>query len=118
MIEHDENGGILRTPGIHTNITYLKHEGKPTLSFIGLDGEPSYVDVGLKNNFIESRHQLTTRKKQILYLITVGKLSKEIGKILNISKQTVDTHRKNMLHKNNLSNTGELIGKAIWHGWI
>ena len=63
MNEHDENGGILRTPCIHTNITYLKHEGKPTLSFIGLDGEPFYVDVGLANNFIESRHQLTIRGK-------------------------------------------------------
>ena len=48
----------------------------------------------------------------------VFEMSKEISCILNISKQTVDTHRKNMLHKNNLSNTGELIGKAIRYGWI
>ena len=47
-----------------------------------------------------------------------GKLSKEISDILNISKQTVDTHRKNMVHKKHLNNTGELIGKAIRNGWI
>jgi DNA-binding CsgD family transcriptional regulator len=54
----------------------------------------------------------------VLKLLIEGKLSKEISSILKISKQTVDTHRKNMLHKKNLSNTGELIGKAIRYGWI
>ena len=83
-----------------------------------MDGEPSYIDVGSKNIFIESKEELTAREKQILQLLIEGKLSKEIGIILNISKQTVDTHRKNMLHKNNLSNTSELIGKAIRYGWI
>ena len=118
MLEHDEKGRILRTLGVHTDITYLKQEGKPLLSFIGMDGEPSFVDVGLENIFIESKQELTRREKQVLTLLIEGKLSKEISSILNISKQTVDTHRKNMLHKNNLSNTGELIGKAIRHGWI
>ncbi len=118
MIEHDENGRLLRSLAVHTDITYLKQEGKPVLSFIGMDGEPSYIDVGSKNIFIESKEELTAREKQILQLLIDGKLSKEIGNILNISKQTVDTHRKNMLHKNNLSNTSELIGKAIRYGWI
>jgi len=76
------------------------------------------VNVGLKNNFIESKEGLTQREKQILKLLIEGKLSKEISSILHISKQTVDTHRKNMLRKNNLNNTGELIGKAIRYGWI
>ena len=118
MLEHDEQGGILRTLGVHTDITYLKQEGKPALSFIGIDNEPSYVDVGLDSNFIESKQELTKREKQVLTLLIQGKLSKEISCILDISKQTVDTHRKNMLHKNNLSNTGELIGKALKYGWI
>jgi DNA-binding CsgD family transcriptional regulator len=118
IIEHDENGRLLRSLGVHTDITYLKQEGKPALSFIGMDGEPSYLDVGLNNIFVESKEELTKREKQILTLLIEGKLSKEISNILKISKQTVDTHRKNMLHKNNLANTGELIGKAIRYGWI
>lgn len=118
LLEHDENGRILRSLGVHTDITYLKQEGKPVLSFIGMDGEPSYLDVGSKNIFIESKEELTRREKQVLKLLIEGKLSKEIGSILKISKLTVDTHRKNMLRKNNLTNTGELIGKAIRYGWI
>lgn len=49
MIEHDEHGRLLRSLAVHTDISYLKQEGKPVLSFIGMDGEPSYVDVGSKN---------------------------------------------------------------------
>jgi DNA-binding CsgD family transcriptional regulator len=118
LLEHDEKGKFLRTLSVHTDITYLKQEGKPMLSFIGMDGEPSFRDVISKNDFIESKEELTRREKQVLKLLIEGKLSKEISSILKISKQTVDTHRKNMLHKKDLSNTGELIGKAIRYGWI
>jgi DNA-binding CsgD family transcriptional regulator len=118
LLEHDEKGKFLRTLNVHTDITYLKQEGKPVLSFIGMDGEPSFCDVISKNDFIVSKEDLTRREKQVLKLLIEGKLSKEISSILNISKQTVDTHRKNMIHKKDLSNTGELIGKAIRYGWI
>jgi len=118
LLEHDVNGRFLRTLSAHTDITYLKQEGMPMLSFIGVDGEPSYQNVDSSNIFIESKEDLTRREKQVLRLLIEGKLSKEISNILNISKQTVDTHRKNMLHKKNLSNTSELIGKALRYGWI
>jgi DNA-binding CsgD family transcriptional regulator len=88
------------------------------LSFLGMDDEPSYYDVALNNLFEHSREDLTPREKQVLKLLVEGRLSKEISHILKISKQTVDTHRKNMIHKKNLHNTSELIGKAIRSGWI
>jgi DNA-binding CsgD family transcriptional regulator len=118
LLEHDDKGRFLRTLSVHSDITYLKQEGRPVLSFIGMDGEPSYRDVASNNIYIESKEELTRREKQVLKLLIEGRLSKEISSILKISKQTVDTHRKNMLRKNNLSNTGELIGKAIRNGWI
>jgi len=118
VFEHDENGLILRTLGVFTDITHLKSEGRPMLSFIGLEGEPSYIDVDVKEVFTVSREYLSKREKQILLLIIEGKLSKEIGEILHISKQTVDSHRNNMLAKNKLKNTSELIAKAIKQGWI
>ena len=118
LLEHDDAGRFLRTLSVHSDITYLKQEGKPVLSFIGMDGETSYLDVASSNAFIESKEDLTKREKQVLKLLIEGKLSKEISSILKISKQTVDTHRKNMLHKKKLNNTGELIGKAIRYGWI
>lgn len=118
LLEHDTNGRFLRTLSMHTDITYLKQEGKPMLSFIGMEGEPSYLDVVSDKAFVESKEDFTKREKQVLKLLIEGKPSKEISGLLKISKQTVDTHRKNMLHKKHLSNTGELIGKAIRGGWI
>lgn len=118
LLEHDANGRFLRTLNMHSDITYLKQEGKPVLSFLGIDGEPSFLDVVSDKAFVESKEEFTKREKQVLKLLIEGKPSKEISGLLKISKQTVDTHRKNMLHKKHLSNTGELIGKAIRGGWI
>ena len=118
IVEHEANGRLLRSLGILSDITYLKQEGTPFLSVIGMEGEPSYIDVARKNIFIEGKDDLNTREKEILKLLITGKLSKEISSILHISKQTVDTHRKNMLRKKNLNSTGELVGKAIRYGWI
>jgi len=118
VLQYDESGGINRTLIIHTDITHLKQEGKPVLSFIGLEDEPSYINVEAKKIFKVSKEFLTKREKQVLSLLIEGKLSKEIAHILNISPQTIDKHRKNMLSKNQLKNTGELIGKAVKQGWI
>ena len=72
----------------------------------------------LERNYIETRESLARREKEILARMIQGKLSKEIGEIQPISKQAVDSHRTNMLHKNNLTNTGELTGKAIRFRWL
>lgn len=118
VMAHDENGMIVQLFNIHTDITYLKPVGKPMLSFIGLGGEPSYVDVGETVTFPESKRSLSIREREILYLLMNGKLSKEVAVELNISKHTIDTHRKNMLHKNGVATIGQLIGKAVKEGWI
>jgi DNA-binding CsgD family transcriptional regulator len=118
VLEHDEQGRFIRTLGVHTDITHLKDEGRPVLSFIGMEGEPSFCDIASNNIFIENKEELTGREKQVLKLLIEGKMSKEISGALKISKQTVDTHRRNMLRKKNLGNTCELIGKAIKFGWI
>ena len=118
IIEHDENGRITRTLATHTDITHLKPEGTPVLSFIGLEGEPSYINVDVQKVFVVSKESLSRREKEVLRLLIEGKLSKEIGDILNISKQTVDRHRKNLIGKNNLKNTAELVSNAIKKGWI
>jgi DNA-binding CsgD family transcriptional regulator len=118
IAQMDENGHLLRTLGVHTDITHLKRDGRPVMSLIGTDGEPSYLDIDVKNSFIKNKETLSKREKDVLRLLIEGKVSKEIAGALHISKPTVDTHRRNMLHKNKLSNTGELIGKAIKEGWL
>lgn len=55
---------------------------------------------------------LTRREKEILKLIAQGKRSNEIAGQLFLSPYTVDTHRKNLLTKFDVSNTAFLIKKA------
>lgn len=48
---------------------------------------------------IEINNLLTKRQKEIYNLVKLGKISKEISEILHISKDTVDTHRRNIRKK-------------------
>ncbi|RAJ83165.1 regulatory LuxR family protein [Chitinophaga dinghuensis] len=52
---------------------------------------------------------LSNREQDILRLLALRKTSKEIGESLFISPHTVDTHRRKILHKLNLSSTSDII---------
>ena len=55
---------------------------------------------------------LSNREKEILQLIALGKTSKQIAEDLFIAKTTVDTHRKNMIRKLNLTSGNDLVRYA------
>jgi DNA-binding CsgD family transcriptional regulator len=57
----------------------------------------------------ESLCAFTDRELEILSLLSSGKSSLQISDLLNISKHTVDTHRRHMLSKSQVANTAELI---------
>lgn len=119
-IQSDEKGSVIRVLGIQTDITRLKSDNTPSgLSFIGLDGEPSYYNVGeLNTKSSASKTLFTCRERQILQLIVTGKSTNEIADLLNISRHTVNTHRKNILAKSNCKSLVELGFKAIREGWL
>lgn len=60
----------------------------------------------------------TERELEIIPLLARGRTSREIADALNISKNTVDTHRKNILSKAGLHKTSELTKYAIESGLI
>lgn len=53
---------------------------------------------------------ISNRERDVIRLLVLDFSSKEISKKLSISSHTVDTHRRNILKKLNISSTGELIG--------
>ncbi|GAB3010375.1 response regulator transcription factor [Niabella terrae] len=61
---------------------------------------------------------LSKREQEVLKMIAEGKKSAEIAKLLFISINTVDTHRKNILAKCEVKNTAELISFANKQGLI
>lgn len=70
-------------------------------------GESFYVDT-----YVNCINLLTSREKEVLLLIGKGVISKEIADQLNISINTVNRHRQNILEKLNVSNSIEAVRTA------
>jgi DNA-binding NarL/FixJ family response regulator len=64
------------------------------------------------------RNALSQREKEVLGLIVQEYTSREIADKLHISKQTVDTHRINIMHKTNCQTLVGLIKYAIQSGFV
>jgi len=95
----------------NTDITHLKDSNKMEFSY-------TYHDEILNFEFpdkelVDLNIQFTSREREILRLLAAGKNSTEIGDILDISRHTVDTHRRHMLSKSHLCNTAELIAFSM-----
>lgn len=85
-------------------------------------GMPEGINAHIKNNhtgeitelaFGEKKsHILSDREKEILRLVSEGKLSKQIAGILGISVNTVNRHRQNILEKLSVVNSYEAITAA------
>lgn len=69
-------------------------------------------------NYDELAAQITQREMEILQLIALGLTSQDIANKLFISKNTVETHRKNMLAKLNVNNTAALLKIAYKKGLV
>jgi DNA-binding NarL/FixJ family response regulator len=61
----------------------------------------------------EDELRITQREKDVLKLILAGNTTLEICEKLFITKNTVDSHRKNLLSKLGVRNTAELVKLAI-----
>ncbi len=75
----------------------------------------SYQQTGyemLNRNQYDNAITVSPRESEILELLSEGKIAKEIASLLNISLNTVITHRKNLITKFNVHNTAELIKVA------
>ncbi len=113
VLQCDAQKNLSQTLGVHTDISHLKTSNQSVLSFIGLDGEPSFYNVEVRKLYKPSQGIFTKREKEIVQLLLVGNQTADIAKALSISKFTVDTHRKNILTKTKTKNTLELAVKVI-----
>ena len=57
-IQQDENGKILKSLGVITDISHLNPDIKPKLSFIGLQGETNFIDVQIEKKINTSEGNL------------------------------------------------------------
>lgn len=117
MLTLDENGGLGKSLNIHTRIDHLSNFHAKKVSFIGLNGEPSFMNINLD----EENQELTEfskREVDIIKLIGNGLSNAEIAEKLFISPLTVKKHRNNILSKSDSKNTAQLIKNCILQGII
>lgn len=124
------DGALLKVFGSHTDITHLTDTNPRRLSFIGLRGEPSYMDLDVfdprifedfepyaaGNRMMASPY--SPRELEIIRLMALGMTTQEIATRLFLSANTIETHRKNILRKSTCKNTTELVVHCIWSGYI
>jgi DNA-binding NarL/FixJ family response regulator len=65
------------------------------------------------DNAKSSRSRLTPREREILQLLAEGKSNKEVATLLNISVNTAEAHRANIMLKLDFHSLAELIMYAI-----
>lgn len=64
-----------------------------------------------------SYNALTKREKEVVKMICKERTTAEIAEALFLSPQTVDTHRRNIMHKLDVKNTAGLVKYAMERGW-
>ena len=60
--------------------------------------------------------KLTAKERELMQLLSEGKLTKSAAKILHVSIKTIDARRREIMHKLNLSSISTLTKFAIRHG--
>ena len=71
------------------------------------------VDKNINNDEFSMKFGLTNREKEIINEILKEKSNSEIGEVLQISKRTVETHRKNIMLKLDVKNSIGIAVKAL-----
>ncbi|MEP0714004.1 response regulator transcription factor [Algoriphagus sp.] len=118
MLKSGASGYILKNTGkkdlvdaihtLHSGEAYVSEEVNRILLSSFLKDSAKY----------ELNERLSGRETEVLESIAIGLTTLEIGEKLFISKNTVETHRKNLLYKLKAKNTAELVNNAYKRGLI
>jgi DNA-binding NarL/FixJ family response regulator len=86
-------------------------------------GGSRYVDPELGGDLVVSdaaalTKPITTRERDVLFLLALGYTNQQIAAMLFLSPRTVDTHRARIMQKLNLQTRAELVLYALANGLI
>lgn len=92
------------------------------MDFVKTDFKKSYVGESVKDLLLQSQitetieFNLSTREKELLFLLCSGKTAKEIAAHLQLSVFTIQSYMKQLMRKMKVNRTPDLILKAIRYG--
>lgn len=72
-----------------------------------------YVRFLQQRNLQDSYELLTDREKEVLQLLAHGKSNKEVAVALDLSTNTIESHRNSLMKKLSLHNTAEIVLYAV-----
>lgn len=114
----DENKVPYVFSNIFTDISYLGTMNLPQAIMVNRFTDEIFSIQPQQLRLVKARELFSSREKEVIELLIGGNNSRQIGKLLHISMETVRTHRKNILSKAGLKTTSELIGYALTHGVV
>mgnify|MGYP003859662457 CR=1 FL=1 len=118
MLKTGAHGYILKNTGKEDLVEAIKtlHSGE---TYLGEDVSKTLLNSFMKQpSKMQVNEKLSGREMEVLNCIANGHTTQEIGEKLYISKNTVETHRKNLLYKLQAKNTAELVNNAYRRGLI
>ena len=113
LLTRDENYNMLTSFGIYTDVTHLTNSTEVQSMMSGSE-IPGYKFGEHESN---SKPKFTRREREIIDELALGLSSKEIADKLYIAKETVNTHRRNMLRKAGVNNSTNLIAYVFKNGF-
>ena len=114
MMENGASGYLLKNAG-KNEILFALNEVVSGRTYLSFESVQAMKSARKKSDEFPL---LTKREKEVLLLITEGLTNAGIAERLFISIDTVDTHRKNLYNKLNVSNIATLIKVAISNNLI
>lgn len=115
----DDKKNFSRSLNIHTVIDHITTENNRTITLIGFNGRKSIFNISVDSSTLTAINvRYSSREIEVISEFAKGSSYKEIGNKLNISPETVKSHRKNILLKAEVKTIREVIVRCIKMGII
>ncbi|WP_134087638.1 response regulator transcription factor [Olivibacter sp. XZL3] len=115
MLQNGANGYVLKNAGAEEIIDAIRSVVNKKVYF-SPEVQQSLFEAALHDPM--NLPKLTRREQEVLRCIAEGKTTAEIGEMLFISPHTVETHRRNLMQKFEVSNAAALIRVATQYQLI
>ncbi len=118
VMEALRNGaaGYILKDSTATDLVHAVHEVAARRRYLSPPLSEHVIEAYLekaKETTLDRFETLTTREREVFYLVAEGKTNSEIAQRLYISRRTVEIHRANMMHKLGLRTKTDLIRYAL-----
>lgn len=122
VLRQDSFGRIAKVLSVNSMIDHISIRNNRKLSAIHMNGGQSYFNICPFTDGIESgpneTSPLTEREKDTVRQFAEGHDYKKVGEILNVSPNTIRTHKQNILKKLKAKNMIQVVTIGLQQGWM